>query len=81
MQYVKKNDVCVFSIAVLVSMAWMASNEGNLTFLFPWHQTKAHVDTLFIIGCRVTMVLITERLWLIWNYVGYYGRRAAAPQR
>lgn len=50
----------VFSIAVLVSMVWTASNQGNVAFLLPCLQTKTHMDALFNIGCQIAMVFITE---------------------
>lgn len=69
-------------------MSWMASNQGNLEFLFPWLQTKTHMDALFNIGCQVSMVLITERLWLIgmmWDIKGEELQKddfdSAAPRR
>lgn len=65
-----KKKVC-FSIALLVSMAQMESSQRNLAFLFPWLQTKTHVDTLLNIGCQVTVVFTIEKLWLIWNDVDY----------
>lgn len=65
-----KKKVC-FSIALLVSMARMESSQRNLAFLFPWLQTKTHMDTLLNIGRQVTVVFTVEKLWLIWNYVDY----------
>lgn len=60
-----------FSIALLVSMARMDSRQRNLAFLFPWLQTKTHMDALLNIGCQVTVVFTIEKLRLIWNYVDY----------